>query len=72
MLPPTQETKERPKPNPWHIFEDVLILAAIPVLWFSLLRLQAPLYRFATYAAIAVLVVILIRRISRIRNLRRE
>ncbi len=65
--PPPTEPK-----NKGHRLEDIFILLCVLTLWPVVLGLEHPLYEVALYGALLGLVVILVRRVRRFQDARRE
>ena len=67
-LPPTPPSDNKPK----HLLEDIFILLCIGSLWPVILGWNHPIYQAVLYLALAGLLVILVRRIKRFRQVRDE
>lgn len=63
----------RPQLTPWRVYlEDALVLLAIPVLWFTVLRKTGPLVVAAQALTLAVMVAIFSIRTRRMLAARRQ
>ena len=50
------------------LLEDIIILLAIPVLWFTIFRLEGAVYDVIKYLTLFAMVFIFVRRFGRIRS----
>jgi hypothetical protein len=62
--PPERQSKR----SPITIVEDILIVLAIPVLWFTIFKLDGAIYDIIQYLTLIMLVVIFVRRIRQFRT----
>ena len=70
MIPETPPPAE--PENKGRRLEDIFILLCVLTLWPVVLGLQHPLYQAALYGALAGLIFILVRRVKRFQDARRE